>query len=83
MFITISFLDRGLDAISNTLFESLSVLASSTGPKTLLRSLALFVFFVLERRPLAIPSAACCVLRAAVADVEFVSKAFQGGIPKV
>ena len=74
MFISTSFLGRGLDAISNSLFESLAVLASSTGPKTLLRNLALFIFFVLERRPLA-------MLPAVVHDLELVSKTFPGVIP--
>lgn len=43
-----------LPASSKSFFDSRSVLAISTGLKTLDRSLALLDFFVLDRRPLAI-----------------------------
>lgn len=42
------------EASSSSFTESLSFLASSTGPKTWRRRIDLFAFFVLDRRPLAI-----------------------------
>lgn len=46
------------DANSNNFADNLSFLATSTGPKTFRLKFALFAFFVLDRRPLAIWS--CC-----------------------
>lgn len=47
-------LGGALPASSKSFLDSRSVLAVSTGPKTVDRSFALLAFFVLERRPLAI-----------------------------
>jgi len=46
---------RGCDAISCSLADNRSVLASEAGPKTVFRSFALFLFLVLARNPFAIP----------------------------
>lgn len=45
---------RGLLASSTSFADKRSLLASSTGPKTLVRSFALLDFLTLDRRPFAI-----------------------------
>ena len=67
----ILFFGCGLDAISSSLFDNLSVLASLTGPNTVVRSLTLFAFLVVERSPLA-------MLDDAMRNVEIVSSMFPG-----
>ncbi len=58
-------LASGLSASSSSFFDNRSVLASSTGAKTLVRNLALLDFLTLDRRPLAIVEDRICELQKA------------------